>query len=223
MFANTFSTIFLVVIVASVVVAAAESSDPFLIHFTLNLGKKQKGDVVMEVYPEWAPLGAARIRELIEGHVFDSARFFRVVPGFMVQWGIPAKPEMAAIWKSKSMQDEPVLKSNTRGYVSFAAAGPHSRTSQMFINFADNSNLDSMGFAPFARVIKGMDVVDRIYSGYGEKPDQGAIQGRGNKYLKKEFPRLSYIEHAHILSDDERPKEKEEELNTTETVTQAEL
>ena len=126
--------------------------------------------------------------------------FFRVIDGFMAQFGIPAKPDAAAIWKEKTIVDDPVKESNVRGYVSFATSGEHSRTTQMFINLVDNTNLDGMGFAPFARVTEGLgDVVDQIYSGYGEGapsgngPDQGRIQAEGNKYLKRQFPNLSYI------------------------------
>lgn len=155
---------------------------------------------VIEVHADWAPLGAARMKEIIEQHVLDSARFFRVIPGFMAQFGIPAKPEVALQWKENSILDDPVLKSNTRGQISFATSGVNSRTTQMFINFVDNSNLDGMGFAPFGFVVKGMDVVDELYSGYGERPDQGKIQMDGNKYLKKNFPKLSYIEKAEIIS-----------------------
>ncbi|CAM9188217.1 unnamed protein product [Ectocarpus fasciculatus] len=158
------------------------------------------GEFVVEVYPEWAPLGAARMKELVEERVFDSARFFRVVSGFMAQFGIPAKPEIAAAWRENSIPDDPVLKSNTRGQISFATSGENSRTSQMFINFVDNSNLDGMGFAPFGSVVTGMDVVDQLYAGYGETPDQHAIQMEGNKYLKKKFPKLSYIEKAEIIT-----------------------
>ena len=155
---------------------------------------------MIEVHPDWAPLGAARLKEIVEQNVLDSARFFRVVPGFMAQFGIPAKPEVALQWKENTIHDDPVVKSNTRGHISFATSGENSRTTQMFINFVDNSNLDNMGFAPFGSVVKGMDVVDQIYSGYGEKPNQGQIQMEGNKYLKKSFPKLSYIEKAEFIS-----------------------
>lgn len=155
---------------------------------------------VIEVHPSWAPLGAARVKEIIEQDVLDSARFFRVVPGFMAQFGIPAKPDVALYWRENSIMDDPVLKSNTRGQISFATSGENSRTTQLFINFADNSNLDGMGFAPIGSVIKGMHVVDQIYSGYGERPNQQQIQMEGNKYLKKSFPKLSYIEKAEFIS-----------------------
>ena len=140
------------------------------------------------------------MKELIEEQVFDSARFFRVVSGFMVQWGIPGNPSVASSWREKTIQDDPVIKSNIRGHISFATSGENSRTSQMFINFVDNTNLDGMGFAPFGVVVKGMDVVDQIYAGYGEKPNQQSIQYEGNKYLKKNFPKLSYIEKAEFIS-----------------------
>lgn len=112
---------------------------------------------------------------------------------------LQAKPDVAAVWKEKTLRDDPVLQSNTRGSISFATSGEHSRTTQMFINFVDNTNLDSMGFSPFGRVVKGMEVVDQIYSGYGETPDQGLIQQEGNKYLKKQFGKLSYIESVHLI------------------------
>merc|ERR1711939_1133595 len=126
----------------------------------------------MEVHPEWSPLGAARFKELIDSNFFKAARFFRVIDGFMAQFGIHANPKIAAEWKTRTMQDDPVKESNKRGYISFATSGKNSRTTQMFINFRDNSNLDGMGFSPFAKVVKGMDVVDRIYK-IGERPNQG--------------------------------------------------
>merc|ERR1712003_18619 len=122
------------------------------------------------------------------------ARFFRVVDNFMVQFGIPAQPEEASKWRSQTLQDDTVKQSNKRGYITFATSGPNSRTTQMFINFKDNGFLDNQGFAPFGEVVgNGMEVVDRINKQYGEKPNQGSIQSRGNEYLKKDFPNLSYI------------------------------
>ena len=190
----------------------------YLVKFSVNLGPQNHDSFLVRINPSWAPLGAERFKELVEGNgrgiyrvlcdilfvenFFDAARFFRVVPGFMAQFGISAKPDRAAYWREKKLKDDPVLKSNTRGYISFATSGPNSRTTQMFINYADNANLDSMGFAPFGLVEKGMDVVDKIYAGYGEKPDQQSIQMSGNKYLKKHFPKLSYIEKVEIVSAD---------------------
>merc|ERR1712187_524930 len=151
-----------------------------------------KGSFVMEAHPDWAPIGAARFKELVDTNFFKAVRFFRVIEGFMAQFGISGKPSLAAEWREKKLKDDPVKESNKRGYVSFATSGKDSRTTQMFINFADNSNLDSMDFAPFAEVVEGMDVVDRIYK-IGEKPNQGEIQSSGNSYLKKNFPQLTYI------------------------------
>jgi peptidyl-prolyl cis-trans isomerase A (cyclophilin A) len=110
-----------------------------------------------------------------------------------------AQPSIAAIWREKHLKDDPVVQSNTRGSISFATSGEDSRTTQMFINFNDNTNLDGMGFSPFGRVVQGMEVVDQIYSGYGETPDQGRIQNEGNKYLKKQFGKLSYIESVRFI------------------------
>merc|ERR1712083_814236 len=162
-------------------------------------GDDHKGSFVMEVHPDWAPLGAARFRELVDADFFKAVRFFRVIEGFMAQFGISGKPSLAASWKEKKLQDDPVKESNKRGFVSFATSGKNSRTTQMFINFADNSNLDSMDFAPFAKVVEGMEVVDRIYK-IGEKPNQGTIQSEGNTYLKKNFPQLTYISGTTVLS-----------------------
>mmetsp|Transcript_5937 Transcript_5937/g.20217 ORF Transcript_5937/g.20217 Transcript_5937/m.20217 type:complete len:199 (+) Transcript_5937:66-662(+) len=161
--------------------------------FEVNLGKGKTESFDLEVYEEWAPLGVARFAEIVEKGIWDSARFFRVVPNFVVQWGIPGKPEAAAEWRDNKIKDDPVTQRNERGTITFATSGKDSRTTQVFINFKDNLNLDGMGFSPFGKVVRGMEVVDAIYSGYGESPNQGTIQTEGNKYLKKNFPKLSYI------------------------------
>lgn len=191
------------VLTAFIISCVLATEDSFRIRFDVNLASKTTASFVVEVYPEWAPLGAARFREIVDENVWKAARFFRVVPNFMVQWGIPGNADTAADWKENQIMDDPVVKSNTRGMVSFATSGKNSRTTQVFINFSDNSNLDGMDFAPFGKVIEGMDVVDKIYSGYGEEPDQGRIQNDGNKYLKKEYPRLSYIIGTTIVEADD--------------------
>ncbi|GAX75314.1 hypothetical protein CEUSTIGMA_g2759.t1 [Chlamydomonas eustigma] len=180
--------------------------ETYQVEFEINVSQGKTGKFVVEVYPEWAPLGAQRFREIIVGETWSFARFFRVVPGFMVQWGIPSKPSEASKWRNNKIRDDPVIKSNERGTISFATSGKDSRTTQVFINFVDNSNLDGMGFSPFGRVVSGMEVVDTIYSGYGEKPDQGRIQSEGNSYLKKDFPRLSFIKSAKILGQEDNGK-----------------
>ena len=126
----------------------------------------------------------------------------------MVQWGIPGTPAVAAKWKEDKILDDPVTQSNKRGTITFATSGKNSRTTQVFINFVDNANLDGMGFAPFGKVIKGMDVIDAIHAGYGEKPNQGQIQAAGNTYLKKQFPNLSYINSAVLVEDSEGLKDE---------------
>ena len=171
-----------------------------------------QGDVVIEVQPEWAPRGAARFRELVEAKFYDGCRFFRVLDGFMAQTGMNGDPEVNDRWREKTIRDDPVKESNTRGNVSFATSGPHSRTTQFFINYGDNSNLDDMGFSPFGKVIEGMEVVDKFYSGYGEGaprgrgPSQERITAEGNAYLEKSFPKLDYIKEASIVEDSEPEK-----------------
>ena len=172
-------------------------SEPFKVRFQTT-----RGDFTIEVNPEWAPLGAARFKELIEQGFYDNARFFRVLPGFVVQFGLPADPASAP--DVPNIQDDPVTQSNLKGSITFATAGPGTRTSQVFINLADNKRLDSMGFSPFGKVVHGMDIVDSLYAGYGEGaphgngPDQGRVRRLGNSYLDASFPNLDAINRASI-------------------------
>lgn len=157
------------------------------------------GDFVVLVHRDWAPIGAEQFHKLVTAGFYDECRFFRVVPGFMVQWGMNGDPAVNQKWDAP-IRDEEVKKSNTKGMMTFAKTGaPHSRTTQVFINFGDNSFLDSDGFSPFAEVIEGMSNVSAIYSGDGERPDQGSIEAQGNVYLKKSFPNLDYIKKASIV------------------------
>lgn len=158
-----------------------------------------RGVFVVDVHRDWAPLGADRFYELVKSGFYDDARFFRNVPGFMVQWGLNKDPKMTAEWREKQIPDDPVKQSNLAGFVTFAKTGqPNSRTTQVFVNFADNARLDAMGFAPFGKVTQGMDVVAGLYSGYGEEPQQGLIQSEGNAYLERDFPRLDYVKTARV-------------------------
>jgi peptidyl-prolyl cis-trans isomerase A (cyclophilin A) len=163
-----------------------------------------KGAFVIEVHRDWAPLGADRFYNLVKNGFFDNVRFFRVVSGFMVQFGINGDPNLSTKWREARIRDDAVKQSNTRGMVTFATAGPNTRTTQVFINFADNSQLNGMGFAPFGQVTSGMNVVDALYSGYGEGaprgsgPDQGRLQQEGNAYLMKEFGKMDFVKKATI-------------------------
>jgi len=166
------------------------------------------GMFVVEVHRDWAPNGADRFYNLVQNGFFDNARFFRVISGFMVQFGLNGDPAISSVWRDARIPRDPVKEGNKRGNITFAMQGgpngPDTRTTQMFINFGDNSNLDSSGFAAFGRVTKGMDVVDKIYSGYGEGapsgrgPEQGRIQAEGNAYLTKDFPKMDYIKKTTI-------------------------
>ena len=165
-----------------------------------------KGKFIIEVTRSLSPLGADRFYNLVRSGYFKDIAFFRVIPGFMCQFGIHGDPNISAKWREATITDDPVKGSNTRGTITFATAGPNTRTTQLFINFGDNRNLDGMGFSPFGTVIEGMDVVDKINSEYGEGapggrgPDQGRVQGEGNAYLKKDFPDLDYIKSATIVA-----------------------
>jgi peptidyl-prolyl cis-trans isomerase A (cyclophilin A) len=156
------------------------------------------GPFVVEVNRAWAPNAADHFYTLVKNGFYNDARFFRVVPGFMVQFGINADPAVQAKFKN-SIQDDPVKESNKKGYVTFAqTSAPNSRSTQIFVNYKDNAFLDGQRFAPFGRVISGMEAVEKINSEAGEKPNQGAIQSQGNVYLKKEFPKLDYVKTATI-------------------------
>ncbi|CAK0791069.1 unnamed protein product [Prorocentrum cordatum] len=173
------------------------ATEPWNATFSVVLSGKEggaKSNFTVTVHPDWAPEAAKRLQDLVASDVFDDARFFRVVPDFMVQWGIPADPAVAKTWREKKIPDDPDAgHSNEKGMLTFATAGPDTRTSQLFINYKDNAFLDSQGFTPVGKVVEGMDVVEGIQSKYGEEPDQGEIQEEGNAYLTKEFPDLSYI------------------------------
>lgn len=166
-----------------------------------------KGKFTIQVTRSLSPNGADRFYNLVKSGYFKDVAFFRVVPGFMCQFGISGDPAVSANWRGASIPDDAVKGSNTRGTITFAMAGPNTRTTQLFINFGNNTFLDGQGFSPFGKVIDGMDVVDKINSQYGDGPpggsgpDQGQIQMQGNSYLKKNFPGLDYINSATIVSD----------------------
>jgi peptidyl-prolyl cis-trans isomerase A (cyclophilin A) len=163
-----------------------------------------KGAFVIEVTRAWAPNGADRFYNLVKNGFYDNVRFFRVLKDFMVQFGINGEPSLSARWRDARINDDPVRQNNLRGFITFATSGPNSRTTQVFINFDDNNQLDAFGFAPFGRVISGMDVVDRLNNEYGEGapngrgPEQGRIQAEGNAYLNKDFPRMDFVKKATI-------------------------
>ncbi|MGH9477272.1 MAG: peptidylprolyl isomerase [Terriglobales bacterium] len=158
-----------------------------------------RGPFEVEVHRDWAPLGAGRFYYLARHGYFNGCAFFRVIPKFVVQWGISPDPKIAAAWKNANIPDDPVKQSNTRGMITFATSGANTRTTQVYINYGNNSRLDKMGFAPFGQVVSGMHVVDELYAGYGEGaprrkgPDQDRIQKEGAAYLSKDFPLLDRI------------------------------
>jgi peptidyl-prolyl cis-trans isomerase A (cyclophilin A) len=164
------------------------------------------GEFTVQVTREWAPHGADRFYNLVRNGFYDEARFFRAIAGFMVQFGINGDPAVSTVWRNAQIPVDPVKQSNRRGFITYAmGASPSTRTTQVFINFRNNTNLDGMGFAPFGEVVApGMDVVDKINTSYGEGaprgsgPDQGRVQSEGNAYLMKSFPKLDYIRTATI-------------------------
>jgi peptidyl-prolyl cis-trans isomerase A (cyclophilin A) len=178
----------------------AKAPDSFKVRFDTT-----KGAFTVQVTRDLAPNGADRFYNLVHSGYFKDVAFFRVIPGFMCQFGIHGDPKVSAAWRGANISDDPVKGSNTRGMVTFATAGPNTRTTQLFINFGDNTFLDGQGFAPFGKIAEGMDVVDKINSEYGEGapngrgPNQGRVQMEGNSYLKKDFPNLDYIKSATIV------------------------
>ncbi|HYV97057.1 MAG TPA: peptidylprolyl isomerase [Gemmatimonadaceae bacterium] len=159
-----------------------------------------RGNFTVEVHRSWAPLGADRFYALTQSGFFNDERFFRVVPGFIVQWGMNGDTTLNKKWADRRIPDDPVTQSNKRGTVTFASQmRPGTRSAQLFINFADNPPLDANGFAPFGSVVDGMKVVDALYAAYGEKPDQTRLGKEGNAYLKQEFPKLDYIKSATVM------------------------
>jgi peptidyl-prolyl cis-trans isomerase A (cyclophilin A) len=181
--------------------ATAQAPDVFQVDFTTT-----KGEFVVEVHRAWAPHGADRFYNLVKLGVYDDTRFFRAIADFMVQFGIPGEPEVAAKWRDATFPDDPVKQSNLRGFMSFAQTGePNSRTTQVFICFENHSALDASGFAPFAKVVRGMQVVDDFYKGYGEGapqgrgPDQNRVEREGNAYLDSDFRLLDRLLRAQIV------------------------
>jgi peptidyl-prolyl cis-trans isomerase A (cyclophilin A) len=178
---------------------AQQAPDSFRARFSTT-----KGDFVIAVHRAWAPRGADRFYNLVRSGYYDGVRFFRVIPGFMAQFGIHGDTAVTAAWRERRIPDDPMRRSNQRGMVTFATAGPGTRTTQVFINYRDNSRLDGMGFAPFGEVVEGMAVVDSLYGGYGEGapngrgPDQMRMHIEGEKYLARQFPRLDKIKRARV-------------------------
>jgi cyclophilin family peptidyl-prolyl cis-trans isomerase len=162
--------------------------------------KTTAGDFEVAVTRAWAPHGADRFYNLLKHGFFTGASFFRVVPGFVVQFGLSPSPAVNKAWSAASIADDAVIQSNRNGYLSFASAGPNTRTTQVFINLGDNARLDGMGFAPFGKVVSGTNVVRKIYSAYGESPDQTSIVTQGKGYLDKNYPKLDRIVWAKIVS-----------------------
>jgi len=178
---------------------ATQAPDSFRARFATT-----KGDFVIAVHRAWAPLGADRFYNLVRSGYYDGLRFFRVMPGFMAQFGIHGDTAVTAAWRERRIPDDPVRRTNVRGMVTFATAGPGTRTTQIFINYGNNDRLDGMGFAPFGQVVEGMEVVDSLYGAYGEGaprgrgPDQFRLNVEGEKYLARQFPKLDKIKKATV-------------------------
>jgi peptidyl-prolyl cis-trans isomerase A (cyclophilin A) len=182
--------------------AAVEEKAPdvFRVRFDTS-----EGPFVIEAHKDWAPRGTDRFFELVKAGFYDDARFFRVLPKFVVQFGINKDPKVSELWSQLQIVDDPLKQSNTKGTVTFAKRGPNTRTTQLFINMVDNVSLDGNGFPPFGKVVEGMEVVEKLYPGYGEMspngngPDPLKIQVMGNEYLVRNFPQLDYVKTARVM------------------------
>ena len=180
--------------------AAETAPATYKVEFTTT-----KGKFVVEVTRAWAPQGADRFYNLVKIGYFDDIAFFRNIAGFMVQFGIHGDGAVNSVWREAKIADDPVVQSNSAGMVTFATAGPNTRTTQIFINHGNNIRLDGMGFAPFGKIVDGLDVVNALYAGYGEGaprgrgPAQGRMQSEGNTYLRADFPKMDYTQGARIL------------------------
>jgi len=180
--------------------ATGKAPDDYKVEFVTS-----RGNFVVQVHRDWAPLGADRFYNLVKSDFYDGVRFFRAIQGFMVQFGISGYPEVNNVWRQARIKDDPPKESNKAGRITFATSGKDSRTTQVFINFVDNTNLDGMGFAPFGEVVTGMDIVSSLYTGYGEGqprgrgPDQGMLQSRGNLYLDAQYPKLDSVMDVKIV------------------------
>ena len=177
-----------------------KAPERFRVRFTTS-----QGDFTISVVRAWAPLGADRFFNLVRNGFYTDAAFFRVLPRFVAQFGISARPEVADAWEDAKIFDDKVAQSNKRGTLTFATSGPNTRTTQIFINYSDNAGLDGQGFAPFGAVTEGMQLVDQFFSGYGEAPDQGRIRQQGKAYLDRNFPNLDRIVKAEIVREDAPP------------------
>ena len=187
---------------------AAVGPDSFTVHVVTSRGKFD-----MMIHRSWAPKGSDRLYYLFSNYYFDGIRFFRVLNGFMAQFGSSGDPAVAKVWRDLAISDEPTVQSNTRGRLTFAKGGPNSRTTQLFINYGNNSQLDGAGFPPIGEVTNGMSVVDSLYNQYGDGaemggrgPSQTRLGMEGNAYLNKEFPKLDYIVTARVSQEWKKTK-----------------
>jgi peptidyl-prolyl cis-trans isomerase A (cyclophilin A) len=180
---------------------ATAAPDAFRVAFETT-----RGNFVVDVIRAWSPRGVDRFHELVNAGYFTDVAFFRVLPGFVAQFGMHGDPAVNRRWGDRPILDDPVVQSNKRGTIVFATSGPNTRGNQFFINYSDNTRLDGRGFSPFGRVVEGMSVVDSIYADYGETPDQSRIAAQGNAYLKQQFPRLDYIKSARIVGPASPPR-----------------
>jgi peptidyl-prolyl cis-trans isomerase A (cyclophilin A) len=181
--------------------AKAQAPKKFKVIFELSTG-----EVEIEVARKLAPLGVDQFYQAVNDGFYDECRFFRVVTGFVVQFGINGDPKVQQKWTDHPIKDDPVLFSNRKGTICFATSGPDTRTTQMFINLGDNSRLDKLGFAAFGRVNKGIKHIEAITDEYGEQPQQDKIQSVGNAYLKESFPKMDYIQRAYVVGHDSKAK-----------------